>query len=102
MTPQMRTALVRGQVALGVPRPEAEDFARFVAETLHVAQSVRLNEKATVPAVASSVLSQHVIDYADLSTKELRMQVFCLTNPQNSHFLTPQISHSPENPNPAP
>ena len=45
MTPQIRTALVRGQVALGVPRPEAEDFARFVTTTLCAAQMSLANEK---------------------------------------------------------
>ena len=84
MTPQMRTTLVRGQLALSVLRPEAKDFARFVAETLHAAQGVRLNEKATVAAVASNALHERKIVCLDISTKVLETQDFSPHFPENS------------------
>ena len=89
MSPLTFAALVRGQVALGVSRTEAKKFARFVVGTLSAARQGPGNEKATVPAVASSVLSKHVSSYADLSTKELRTQDLRLTNPQNSPLSAP-------------
>jgi hypothetical protein len=73
MTPQMRTALVRGQVALGVPRPEAEDFARFDTTTLCAAQMSLANEKATVAAVALDALQERNIVWQDISTKVLKI-----------------------------
>jgi len=90
MSPQTFAALVRGQVALGVPTAEAKGVARFVAGTLSAAQQGPGNEKATAATVASSVLSKHLNDYTDLSTKELRTQVFCPTNSQNSPLYTPE------------
>ncbi len=90
MSLQTFAALIRGQVALGIPRAEAEDVARFVTGTLSAAQQGSGNEKATVAPVASDVLSKHKLDYADLSTKELRTQVFCPTNSQSSPLFTPE------------
>jgi len=102
MTPQTFAALVRGQVALGVPRAEAEDVARFVVSTLSAVRQDPGNEKATVAPVASSVLSQHVNHYVNLSTIELRTQDLPLTNLQNSPLSTPQISpNTRTNPYPA-
>ena len=114
MTPQMRTALVRGQVALGVPHPEAEDFARFVAGTLHAAQSVRLNEKATAATVASNALFERKSVYLDISTEVLETQEFSTVFPENSPLavpnqhintqetlLTPVFQHNPMEPVPA-
>lgn len=89
MTPQIRTALVRGQVAQGIPRPEAEDFARFVADTLHAAQSVRVNEKATVAAVALSALHERVNVYQNISTEVLETQEFSPVFPENSPMAAP-------------
>ena len=101
MTPQMRTALVRGQVALGVPRPEAEDFARFVAETLHAAQSVRLNEKATAATVALVALEKRNLGYLDISTEVLGMQEFSPVFPENSPLIAPnKIKKTSRNPFP--
>ena len=102
MTPQMRTALVRGQVALGVPRPEAEDFARFVTETLHASQSVWLNEKATVAAVALSALQERNIGYLDISTEVLGMQEFSPVFPENSPLTAPnKVKKTSRNPFPS-
>ena len=102
MTPQMRTALVRGQVALGVPRPEAEDFARFVAVTLHAAQSVRLNEKATVAAVASNALCERSSVYSDISTEVLETQEFSPIFAENSPLaISNKVKKTSRNPSPS-
>jgi hypothetical protein len=99
MTPQMRTALVRGQVALGVPRPEAEDFARFVTTTLCAAQMSLANEKATVAAVASSALFERKTVWQDISTEVLKMQAKFLTFSENSSPTAPIASeNTPEAP----
>jgi hypothetical protein len=84
----MRTALVRGQLALGVPRLEAEDLARFVAETLRAAQSVRLNEKATAATVALSALEKRSYVYSDISTEVLGMQEISPIFPENSFLAS--------------
>ena len=89
MTPQIRTALVRGQVALGVPRPEAEDFARFVTTTLCTAQRSLDNEKATAATVASCALFERKIGYLDISTEVLETQEFSLDFPENSPLAAP-------------
>jgi hypothetical protein len=101
MSPQTFAALVRGQLALGFPRSEAEDIARFVVDTLCCAQSVMENEKATAATVASSVLSKHKINYVDLSTKELRTQDLSLTNSQFHPFNAPKSPTTRTNPYPA-
>ena len=89
MTPPIRTALVRGQVALGVPRPEAEDFARFVADTLCTAQRLLVNEKATAVTVASYALFERSSVYQDISTEVLETQEFPLDFPENSPLAAP-------------
>ena len=95
MTPQMRTALVRGQLALDVPRPEAEDLARFVAETLHAVQGVRLNEKATAATVALDALEKRKNLCSDISTKVLKTQEFSPVFPENSSLALPNtVEHT--------
>ena len=102
MTPQMRTALVRGQVALGVPRPEAEDFARFVANTLCAAQRSLVNEKATAATVASNALFERKSVYLDISTEVLGMQEFPPVFPENSPLIaSSKIKKTSRNPSPS-
>jgi len=94
MTPQMRTALVRGQVALGVPHPEAENFARFVTTTLCTAQMSLANEKATVGAVASDALSERNFVWQDISTEVLKMQANFPTFPENSSLAAQIVTEN--------
>ena len=102
MTPQMRTALVRGQVALGMPRPEAEDFARFVAGTLCAAQRSLANEKATAATVALVALDKRKMVYLDISTEVLGMQEFSPVFPENSSRTAPnKVKKTSRNPSPS-
>ena len=94
MTPQMQTSLVRGQVALGVPRPEAEDFARFVTTTLCAAQMSLANEKATAATVASSALCERNNVWQDISTEVLKMQANFPTLSENSSLAAPNATES--------
>ena len=99
MTPQMRTALVRGQVALGVPHPEAEDFARFVTTTLCAAQMSLAKEKATVAAVASDALFERSYVWQDISTEVLKMQAAFPTFSENYSLAAPNaIESTPDAP----
>jgi hypothetical protein len=92
----MRTALVRGQVALGVPHPEAEDFARFVAGTLCAAQRSLVNEKATAATVAYDALEKRKSGYLDISTEVLETQEFPPVFPENSPLTAPSQRPNPQ------
>ena len=95
MSPPMRTVLVHGQVTLGVPHPEAEDLARFVAETLHAAQGVRLNEKATAATVALDALGKRNLVCLDISTKVLGTQEFSPVFSEKSSLAPPNtVEHT--------